>query len=171
MATLKVYNGSSWDTCVGKTYDGSAWVEKMKFYDGSAFQDLYTSLTVSMAAGGITNARVFSTCYAAVSFNTDGNEWASTNAGSLTVSRGQWLDVGTSAEVWIEYTVNSGSLNWLGWAGRKQLTTTRTAGVFKASPAGFHTANVTFRMYDAASGGNLLDTKTYTISAEYDDGS
>lgn len=171
MATLKIYNGSSWDVAIAKTYNGSAWEDQMKYYNGSAWVELYPTLEVSMNATDHYKLRQFSTCFSAVSFNADGNEWGSDNAGSLNQNRGVWLISGTAAECWIEYTVNSGSLNWLGWTGRKQLSTTRTAGVFKASPNGTQHANVTFRVYDAASGGTLLDTVTITITAEYSDGS
>jgi len=171
MATLKIYNGSSWDVAIAKTYNGSAWEDQMKYYNGSAWVELYPTLETSMNTSNSINFRTFtSPCYSAISFNADGNEWGANNAGSLNVNRGVWLDSGTAAECFIEYTVNSGSLNWLGWSGRKVMSTTRTAGVFRASPDGVQQANVTFRIYDAISGGNLLDTVTVIISAEYSSG-
>ena len=52
MAELKVYNGSSWITAIGKTYDGTAWVEKMNFYDGSAQVPLYPTAPASIISIG-----------------------------------------------------------------------------------------------------------------------
>ena len=114
------------------------------------------------------------TAYAGVEFNTSGVEYRNANGGStsFTYSRGNWLDVGSSSNVWVERTINSstggGGLNWQdAGSGRLQLSTTRQFGVTRIA-IGTYTANVTFDFYDAASGGNLLDSVTIDISATYE---
>ncbi|KKK56316.1 hypothetical protein LCGC14_3065760, partial [marine sediment metagenome] len=94
MAVLKVYNGASWGVAIGKTYNGAAWEDKMKFYDGSAFQDLYPASgpTVSAQANGANNFRFAANCYAGVQFRVDGTEWECLNTGVWSSPQGDWLD-------------------------------------------------------------------------------
>ncbi len=108
------------------------------------------------------------TCFAGISFNTDGQEYhRDTNPGTNWTfdTRTGWLDSGSSSDVWIERTVNSGSLNDTDpGSGRLQLNTTRNYGNSRPNP-GTATVNITFDFYDAASGGSLLDTVTLDINA------
>lgn len=123
----------------------------------------------------INNADVYNfgitgTIYSGIQLNTSGQEFE--NAGptsqSFTLPRGKWLNSGSSSAVWVERTVNSGSLNWQDpGTGRLQMNTTREYGVSRTA-VGTGTANVTFDAYDAASGGNQLDSVTLDISAEKD---
>ena len=41
MGILKVYDGSSWTTSVGKVYDGTVWRDRMHVYDGTEQLPLY----------------------------------------------------------------------------------------------------------------------------------
>jgi hypothetical protein len=123
--------------------------------------------TVSANSGIAYKFRAAGTCYSGVRFNTDGDEddKCPTNVWN-DGARGQWLDSGSNSDVWVERTINSGSLNDSdAGAGRLNLGTARAFSVSRAS-TGTHTANVTFDFYDAASGGSLLDTVTIDISAE-----
>ena len=52
MAVSKVYNGTSWVTGVVKTWNGTAWEDQPKFYDGTAWVDLYSSAVVTLSAPG-----------------------------------------------------------------------------------------------------------------------
>jgi len=126
-------------------------------------------LIVSANTANVSTGATFpDDAFAGVQYNTTGGEWSSTGGGTFSVGRGQWLDLGVSSAVWVERTINSGSLNWLDpGAGRKQLSTTRSFGVTDTSTGGGPvTANVTFDFYDAASGGNLLDSVTLDLTAE-----
>jgi hypothetical protein len=69
--------------------------------------------------------------------------------------------------VWVERTVNSGTLDTdtIG-ASRVVCSTDRIVGITRSS-AGTDTANVTLEFFDAASGGNSLDTATIALSAEF----
>lgn len=108
------------------------------------------------------------TAYSIVEFDSDGSENANSNAISPTLTdglRGTWLTTGTGAEVWIERTINSGSFNHTdSGPGRLQLNFSRKFGVSQTGN-GTTTCDVTFDFYDAASGGNLLDTVTILIRA------
>ena len=48
MAVVKVYNGSTWDTCSMKVWTGSEWVDKAHYRDTSDWEALYP-------VGGISN--------------------------------------------------------------------------------------------------------------------
>lgn len=120
---------------------------------------------VSPNTSGVNRTINTGTCYAGVEYNNSGAEWASTNTGAFTSSRGDWLDVGNSSDVWVSRTINSGSLNWEDpGTGRHNLGTTRRFGI--QSSVGLRTANITVNFYDAASGGSLLGSATYLLSAE-----
>lgn len=107
-------------------------------------------------------------CFAGVQFRNDGTEWATAGDGGseFTSSRGNWLDVGAPSQIWVERTINSGSLNSSDpGAGRLQLSTNRSYRVVEAG-FGTTTCNVTFDFYNAASGGRLLATVTFSLTAE-----
>ena len=126
------------------------------------------SLLVTAGVAAISNNRIGADCFAGVRFNNDGTEQAADATGAWVVSRGNWLDRGGSSQVWVKRTINSGTLDWLDpGAGRLQLSTTRSFGNTR-TVVGADTTNVTFDFYDAAAGGNLLDSATYDIIAEED---
>ncbi len=166
MAVLKVYNGSTWDTAVGKTYNGATWEEKMQFYNGTAFVELYPTLEISPLASGVTNSSINTDCIAGIQYSLSGAETASNNAGGYSVSRGDWLDVGLNSEVWIQRVINTGTLTVDAGSGRLVLSTTRTFSYTQVG-VGIGGPNITFNFYDAASGGNLLDSVTFVLSAEH----
>jgi len=168
MALLKVYNGTSWDTSIWKAHNGSAWDDFAHFWDGTAWVPLVGLHVSPNTANVSTGTTSPDDAFAGVQYKSDGNEWSSTGGGTFSVGRGQWLDIGSASAVWVERTVNSGSLNWQDpGTGRKVLSTTRTYGVTDTSVGGGPvTANVTFDFYDAASGGNLLDSVTLDLTAE-----
>lgn len=169
-AVLKVWDGATWNVVLGKAWTGSAWNEKMHFYNGivSAWQPLYPSgPQVSLNPDDKLNLNSNSTCYAGVQYYTNGTEFATSPSGSWNRARGDWLDSGSNNDVWIERTINSGSLNSSDpGAGRFQMNVNRTYRVVR-TVVGTHACNLTIDMYDAASGGNLLDSVTYTLEAEY----
>ncbi len=167
MAILKVYSGSAWVTAIGKTYNGSTWEEKMKFHDGAGFVNLYGG-QVSMVGGTHSRTRLGGACYANIEFRTDGVEWWSINTGGMTINKGDWLEFGSVSDVYIERTIDSGSLDRDDTgASRLILSVTRGFGVVRTLGEGDGTDTCTFtvRMYDAASGGNLLQSIQYTVSA------
>jgi len=126
---------------------------------------------VSMSSFSVYAYSTVAETYAQVRYSTTGEEFenSSDTLDNFSSSRGDWLTSGTASDCYIERTVNSGSLNYRDFgATRLQMTANRELGVRDLTAiAGYQTANVTVRMYDAASGGTQLDSVTYVVEAEY----
>ena len=168
MAVSKVYNGSSWVEGLMKTYDGSAWVETPAFYDGSSWVDLYTSLSVIVAATKAILRLDFDTnCYAGVTVATDGGLDSGDSSNGTYTFYEQWLDAGSNSDVWVERTIISGSLWADAGSGRLVCSTARNFAV-RRTALGTEVCVIDLKFYDAASGGNLLDTQRVTLVATYD---
>jgi len=126
-----------------------------------------TGPLVSCSDHTITNVRSGAACQANFRVDNDGLEYESDNQGNYSASSGQWLDRGLNSEVWVERTVNSGTLDTDTIGGSRVVCSTdRIVGITRGS-AGTDTANVTLEFFDAASGGNSLDTATIALSAEF----
>ena len=128
-------------------------------------------LAVEASTANVSYSALDATCYAGVEFNSSGVEYknASGTSTSFTSSRGNWLLAGSSSSVWVERSVSGNALNWQDpGAGRHQLSTTRQFGLSR-SVSGTSTSDVTFDFYDAASGGNLLDSVTIRLQVLYDE--
>ena len=109
-------------------------------------------------------------CYSEVRINSDGDYYRSNYARAYASSTGPWLTAGTVSQVWVQRTINTGSLTYddIG-TGRVACTTSRDLGVVRVS-FGVTSCTFTLYFYDAASGGNLLASKTVTVSATNDSG-
>lgn len=128
--------------------------------------------SVSMLGNGQVNSLLNNTCYAGVHFGTDGEEdECSATTGSFTQNVNTWLLSGNASDVWIERTVTGGSWNSLDpGTGRHQITTNRAFRVIRTA-TGIQSVTGSFEMWDAASGGNSLDTTssaTYSAENEFD---
>jgi len=128
--------------------------------------------SVSPSGNGDSNYRYGSTCYAGVQFNANGTEYEYTASGSASSNQGAWLDSGLNSQVWVLWTRTGGTLS--SWNSlnpgtvRRQLSTTRSYRINRTTN-GTNTISGYFRMYDAASSGNLLWTgPTATWSADAD---
>jgi hypothetical protein len=130
-----------------------------------------TGPAVSAVNGGDTNIRILATCYAGVQFNSNGYEYECINTGSYTQNIGLWLDAGAASEVWVECIVTAGSWNSIDpGAGRHTLASSKTWRVQRSS-IGVQSVTCYFRFWDAASGGNLLQTTaTNSYAANYESG-
>jgi hypothetical protein len=131
----------------------------------------YSALAVSIDVNGRTNYRENANCYAGASFYTSGVNYEYNATASL-ISVGNWLDSGSASDVWLLWTRTGGTLS--DWNSidsgdtRVQVTVNRSWRIVRSSN-GISTIIGYWRAYDAASGGNLLDTgPTGTYSAEYD---
>lgn len=118
-------------------------------------------LSVSPSTASVTGLVSGATAYAGIQFNTSGEEFNTPTGGSsYTSSRGDWLDVGNSDEVWVECNITGGTLGaWnsdnAGTGSRLSLDTTRSWRMLR-STTGTDTTFATFDFYNAASGGNLI---------------
>ncbi len=126
--------------------------------------------TVSVDWGGelLSRTRAGATCHATLKFDADGDKYKSNNQGNFSAAYKTWLTLGLNSEIWVERTINSGTLavDTIG-GSRVLMTSDRALGIVKTS-SGIGTANITVDFYDAASDGNLLATGTLNLSAEYE---
>lgn len=130
------------------------------------WKSAHTGLSVDFKTDGRTNTRLNATCYSGERFYTSGVEYEITAANG-SFSKGNWLVAGSNSDVWIEDTLTGGT-----WSsepsGRVQMTSNRSWTVWRTS-SGVKACTAYFRAYDAATGGNLLDTSlTSTFSATYE---
>lgn len=154
--------------------DAGTWKQVQEGWvkDAGTWKQYFANLAVSASGTSITKFifSLGSTVYAVLEINSNGLEYSNATATSTVAnsSRGNWLDGGLNSEVWVQRVIGSGSLNYSDpGSGRLQLNTTRRFGV-QRSAQGTTTAGVTFNYYDAASGGNLLDSVTLFLSAQID---
>lgn len=110
------------------------------------------------------------TCSSVLEYRADGTEVQSVNGSTIaTLSRGDWLDRGANSEVWIERTINAGTLAEDFGASRLPMTSVRRLATSRdefGDGVGTTTANVTISFYAQASGGSPIGSVTLDISAE-----
>lgn len=120
----------------------------------------------------VTRVRAGDDCYAGFELDSDGtvDEISSLGTNNYTGGGGTWLNSGLASSVWVERTIIGGSPGTLNsddpGTGRLNLGTTRAYSCVEVTATQTHTVQVTFDFYDAASGGNLIASKTVTFSAE-----
>lgn len=122
------------------------------------------SPTVSASANGEFNAQETPiVAYAGVRFNSNGNEYETAGSGwdqTGVGGDGVWLDSGNASDVWVEWNRVSGDLNFSDLdpgSSRLNLGTTRSWR-HRRSSVGSDTITGNFDFWDAASGGNNLQT-------------
>lgn len=130
---------------------------------------------VSAEATGYTNSGredLWDPVVTGVRFATDGDEFRCNNGGSYTNNRGAWLDQGVASAVWVLFNRDSGNGDFgLSVGVRYQISVNRTFSLSRSTPG---TTSITgeFFFYDAASGGNTLDTgpvnQTWTCTQTVD---
>jgi hypothetical protein len=170
MPQIKIYNGSIWVAPNAKVRGSSSWLDpEMKYWNGSSWQTLEGSAeapTVDALADGRTNARLDAACYSGCAFYATGIEYEYNSAASLVSSR-TWLTAGIADDVWLMWTRTGGSLSDWDSLGsgknniRQNCASTQAFRIIDSISSGAGGAETIigyFRFYDAASGGNLLDT-------------
>ena len=96
----------------------------------------------------------------------DGSWYISDAAGAYGAATGVWLTEGVNSEVWVERTIDAGAFNDSDFgASRVVCSTDRVMGVSEADAIDSQTGTVTLNFYDAASGGNLLDSAQFVLTA------
>ena len=124
--------------------------------------------SVSMNNYTESSSTAFENAVCNIKVDNDGSVYVSNDTGGYGAAAEVWLDSGLNSEVWVERTINSGSLDTdtIG-ASRVAMTADRTVGVTDSDGGGSSaTANVTLDFYDAASGGNLLDSADLDLTAQ-----
>lgn len=112
------------------------------------------------------------TCYSICEIASDGgiNTNSLGSSISTTQDRGTWLNPGyTASDYYVEHgtlTGTPGTLNYVDEIStRVQLNVDRHVGVQETSTLDTHQCNVPLEFYDAASGGNLLESATISLQA------
>lgn len=173
MAVTKIYTGAAFEEVRYKTFDGTSWIEVPKFWDGSAWVDLNSQGPI-VTAGNVVHSTFKqggSGAICRVKWDNDGDSYLSTNVGGYGASYETWLTSGLNTEVWVSRTIIFGTLeaDTIG-SGRPIMSSDRFLGVQKNN-FGTKQANGDVTFWDAASGGNILDTATWSVSATWEDGS
>lgn len=130
--------------------------------------------SVTMADETVSNFRTITApCHAKFRIGSDGNYYKSDNVGNYSASAGTWLTTGQNSSVWVERTMKSASptLDQDGIGGSRIVCSLNRSFGYEHSINGEESGTVTLDFYDAASGGNLLDTADISLSASFDDGS
>jgi hypothetical protein len=173
---VKINVSGVWKDTTPHINVGGTWKtpDKVHINVGGVWKECWVSLTiptVSLSSANVSHTTAFTT-YAQVQYNNNGIEYS--NSGGLNnynTSRGNWKDTGDVEGAWIQYVKNSGVTIWstnipLSGASRLNMATTayiRQRDINQA--AGGNTTNVTVSMYDAETGGNLLGSATYSLTA------
>jgi len=150
---------------------GGVWKQptSMKIKVAGVWKEVWAalSLAASPIGGNIYNFRLGINCYSGLSFNSNGVEYWCTNSGSFTTNKGAWMDSGAAGDYWVQFVVTSGSFNSINpGTGRLNLATTRQCRIVDTTTSGGSvTCSFTANFYDAASGGNLVGSASYTLSA------
>ena len=122
--------------------------------------------------GAHSRNRVGDDCFAGVFLKNDGVEWAYSNAGATEgTNLGDWLDIGTTADMWVRCTLDSGDLDGANAGTGSWLAMTISRGwaiVDTTIPGGADLATITLEMATDAGGSNIIDTRSYNLSAEQD---
>ena len=140
---------------------GSVWtttMDQIHVKIAGAWKGCLPVFGVTLQANGDSNTRPNGTCWVGIKFDSNGNEYEHTNIGGFGSAVNQWLDGGNPADAWIVFTQTAGQANFdTKTSGtRYNMATDQTFSM--SVTAGAVTITGYFRAYDAASGGNLLDT-------------
>lgn len=127
-----------------------------------------TGPAVSMDAIVVSNFKGSgSPCIANARIDNDGSQYDSDNVGNFGAAAQVWLDKGLNSEVWVSRVISVGSLDTDGiGSGRVVLSTDRIIGVQQAV-SGTNVCSGTVTFHDASSGGNVLDTATFSLTADF----
>lgn len=171
--SIDINVGGTWKTITDCGINvGGTWKTPSEIHINVAgtWKKVWPALAVSALANGDYNFLSSGTCYAGVKFDTDGEEYERNPNGTYGSTVGTWLDAGTSSQVWVEYFNNTGTFNGKTAGTRYQINV--DAEFYKTRAiAGISSVQCQFRFWDAASGGNILQTTSLaTWTAEITSG-
>ena len=127
-------------------------------------------ILVSVSDTSVDNLETSGTVYANYKIDADGSIYKSASNGGYGSAFETWLVNGLNSDVWVERTINLGTLSTDDIAGsRVQCNSDLEIGVTR-SIVGEKAAQVQLDFYDAETGGNLLDSATIDLAATRDSG-
>lgn len=170
MATVKIWNGSSWVSVRPKMYNGSAWLQYGNFRNTAAgWEPLYPTIDPGLQVSAVANGQetegldsIYSSIWAGAWFGSNGQEYEyNPYTGGISGYQGDWLDSGNASDVWVVFTRTAGDTAWdsAHVPGTRYNLSTSRGFYMQDVVAGGGAATITgyFQFYDAASGGNLLE--------------
>lgn len=167
--TIKINVAGTWKSSAPKINVAGTWKTPTVKINVAGTWKSVGGPSVSIDVNGRTNVRENAHCYSGAQFATGGTNYEITATAGYS-SVGTWLDSGSNSDVWVQWVRTGGTLS--AWnslnpgTGRLQMDLQRTYRIVQ-SVTGTSTIIGYFRAYDAASGGNLLDTgATGTYSAQ-----
>lgn len=167
---IKARIGAVWKDLTPSIKVASAWKtpDAVHIRVGGVWKQVWNAIvtpTVSPRADGDINTNIDDfpvTCWVGCDFDADGNEYELTATGGQTLQT-VWKDSGDAAGAWVEFVRTAGATNWDSHTSgvRYNLGTNRRfRNSITRNIPGISTKTITgyFRMWDAASGGNILWT-------------
>jgi len=128
------------------------------------------SPTVSAVGAGDVNTHGFGgDCWVGINWATDGEEYPLLKgSGANGATAGTWLDSGSNSDVWVVFTRTAGATNWDSHTSGTRYNINVDQKYYLQSFGAYETISGYFQFYDAATGGNLLDTTPTALwSADY----
>lgn len=126
------------------------------------------SLSATLAGDNAAHTNSVPTnCYAGVSLNSNGTEYAYSALGSATgTDLGDWLESGSADQFWARCTLNAGTLDGAnsGTGSWLQLSTTRNWAIVRTT-VGTDTADIDIDIATDSGGSNIVASANYTLSA------
>jgi len=173
MAQLKVHTGSGFVDVLGKVYNGTSWVDKMKFYDGTSWVDLFTAAVVTLSGEAIASVGVVNQVASLRILNDGTMQKGTTGGGFVQIDSGtDWIIPNASADSTYDARIVStpptndfdnkpvANGSWI------SLGTTRTWDIGDTSSGDGSRATGNFTVEIRKDGGAALDSGTYSLDAE-----
>lgn len=166
---IKARIAGTWEDLTPNIKVGGSWVtpDKVHIRVGGSWIEVWVNgpTVIVNPLKTIGDVAPGGTAYAYFGVFADGDLYSSKTGTTPNVSYETWLDGGSNTQVWVERTINSGTLDTDWGASRVACTSDRVLGV-SASGGATQACNVTVDFYDAASGGTLLDSQTLILDAD-----
>jgi hypothetical protein len=173
---IKARIGTVWKDLTPSIKVGAAWKtpDAVHVKVGGVWKKIWNALSVQLTAQNLVRL-VNQTCYSGIKIASDGNIWTKDAAGSntWTDSGDDWLLAGANTEVWVMATwlTGTGSPSLISSSAvntRLACTTDRLWMIRDTVDGGGEvTGTLDLFLYDAATGGNLLTSRSYALDAEY----
>ncbi|KKL97104.1 hypothetical protein LCGC14_1837800 [marine sediment metagenome] len=111
------------------------------------------------------NTRSGGPCTQGIKIDSDGDFYVSDNVGSYGAASETWLERGTTSQVWVERTIDTGSLDTDDIGASRVACTSDLELIVVRPTSGDQQATGSLRFYNAPTGGTLLETTSWDIKA------
>jgi hypothetical protein len=162
---IKSRIGGVWKDLTPSIKVGGVWKspDAVHIRVGGVWKKVWNALSVVLTAQNLQRL-VNQECYSGIKIDSDGGIWTKDAAGpsGWTDSGDNWLQSGANTDVWVLATYLPGT-------GSPALYSSSAVNtrLSCADGGGEVTGTLDIFLYDAATGGNLLTSRSYTLDAEY----